>query len=211
MIYETVSPDTPLQQGDIFSCIPKAELSLSMMAVLSKSGDAEETTWQDLVESGDDRSVTAVVGVTSVMAILVSQNCDNARGEDITLCAIEKLSDHIKDPSPNVKGYTKQILKHAEGPRYFYLPKHEVSGISEPMTVDFRSAIRLRREDLLGMRRNYRRCRLNGTAYEHLRESLANFYRRYPVNDWYPLTADQVSSIAQERGIGKDDLYEWQR
>jgi hypothetical protein len=212
MIYDPASPHEPLRQGDIFRSVPRHDLSLSKLVILSPEGQAEEVTWRELVELGDAEGLAAVVGIKPVMAIVISQNCDAARGRDISLCAVEPLSEHMRDkPSTNPKNWNNQLLKHAHNPRYFYLPADCSIGITERMSADFRSVMRVDREDLLNLRVGYRIARLNGVAEEHFRESLAQFFRRYPVNEWYPLTKEEVTVYTEEKGLSSDDLYDWQK
>lgn len=213
MIYQTVPADDPLRQGDIFRSIPRAELSLAKMAVISSSDGPQETAWDDLVRDGVKEPIAAIVGIEPVTAIVISQNCDAARGKDISLCAVEPLDKFIaaNQHATNPDKWNNQLLKHAHSPRYFYLPEDRSFGILERMTADFRSVIRLMREDLLIMRGTYRIGRLNEVASEHLRESLAQFFRRYPVNEWYPLTKDEAEAYARQKDLTPDQLYDWQK
>lgn len=96
-----------------------------------------------------------------------------------------------------------------ENLRYFYLPPDPAIGFGERMAADFRVIIRVPREDLLNLR-HYRLGRLNNVAYEHFRESLAQYFRRYPYNEWYPLTREEVDEYSKgcEESIEK---YEWQK
>jgi hypothetical protein len=211
MIYEQVNLEEPLQQGDIFLSVPRPDFSLGNLAILSSDGQAEQVSWRELVEQGDINNITAVIGIKPVMAIVISQNCDSTRGKDVSLCAVEPLTDHMKDtPSQNPKSWNKQLLKHAHNPRYFYLPPDDGLQIPNRMSADFRSVMRVDREDLLNFR-EYRIARLNDVASQHLRESLAQFFRRYPVNEWYPLTREEVVVYAEEQGLSPNDLYEWQK
>jgi len=213
MIYESVREDEPLRQGDIFHSIPRVELSLATMAVLSSDDGPEETAWNNLIQDGLQEPVTAVVAIEAVTAIVISQNCDAARGEEISLCAIEPLESFLpkaKRPTKSSK-WINQLLKHAHSPRYFYLPQNPEFGFKDGMTADFRGVIRLRRDDILTMRQGYRMGRLNCVAREHLRESLAQFFRRYPVNEWYPLTKEEAEEYAAERQLEQNELYDWQK
>jgi hypothetical protein len=212
MIYERVNLEEPLQQGDIFRSVPRADFSLSNLAILSSEGQAEQVTWRELVEHGDTDGVTAVVAIKPVMAIVLSQNCDTARGRDISLCAVEPLAEHMGEKlATKPRSWNNQLLKHAHNPRYFYLPADGNLGITERMSADFRSVMRVDREDLLDLRADYRIARLNDVAGEHFRESLAQFFRRYPVNEWYPLTKEEVAVYAEEKGLSSDDFYDWQK
>lgn len=212
MVYERVNAEEPIQQGDIFRSLPRPDFSLNKLAVISPDGRPEQVSWRELVDNGETDNLTAVVGMKPVMAIVISQNCDAARGRDLSLCAVEPLAEHMKEtPSPNAKKWNHQLLKHAHNPRYFYLPADSSLGISERMSADFRGVIRIDREDLIDLRTEYRIARLNDVAGEHFRESLAQFFRRYPVNEWYPLTKEEAAVYAEEQGLTHDDLYKWQK
>lgn len=212
MIYQLVDADQPLEQGDIFRSVPNPQFSLAKLAIAPTDEEShEEVSWHELVQHDQADGVTALVAFESVTAIVISQNCDAARGRDISLCALEPLTEHIKNPSSNLKKWNNQLLKHAHNPRYFYLPADSAIGIPEPMSADFRAVVRLKRQDLLDMRATCRMSRLNDVAGEHFRESLAQFFRRYPVNEWYPLTKDEVEVYAKGKDLVPDDLYEWQK
>jgi len=106
MIYESVPDDEPIEQGDIFRSIPRTELSLAKMAIISSNEGAQETAWDELVQEGIGEPITAVVGIQPVTAIVISQNCDAARGKDISLCAVESL-DSFLDPAQRPKNADK--------------------------------------------------------------------------------------------------------
>lgn len=60
------------------------------------------------------------------------------------------------------------------------------------MLVDFGTILRIFRSDLEALLRR-RSCRLGSEAYEHFRETLAQYLRRYPVDAWYPLDAAEFA------------------
>jgi hypothetical protein len=213
MIYETLSADDPLQQGDIFRHIPQTELSLSEMAILSDDQQTESASWTELSNNGGGEAITAIVSIESVMGIVITQNCDNARGKDVCLCSVEPFLDvfNIQEPPKNPKKWQSLIISRAKNPRYFYLPKCEDIGIATRMTADFRTTLRVPRSDLLAMRSDFRIARLNGVATEHFRESLGNFFRRYAYNEWYPLDKEEVQSYASAQHLEASDLYDWQK
>jgi len=64
------------------------------------------------------------------------------------------------------------------------------------MAVDFLSTLRIPREDLENLR-HLRRGRLNSTADEHFRERVAEFFRRYAYNEWYPFSKDEFEAYKQ--------------
>ncbi|MBM4082926.1 MAG: hypothetical protein FJ278_24680 [Planctomycetes bacterium] len=52
--------------------------------------------------------------------------------------------------------------------------------------MDFMVTIRVPLQDLAALR-SLRKGRLNPIADEHFRERIAEFFRRYPYDEWYPL------------------------
>ena len=65
------------------------------------------------------------------------------------------------------------------------------------MAVDFRSVFSLDREDLTRFEA-HRVGRLNPVATEHFREKLAEFFRRYPYDPWYPLSREEFEIYLKE-------------
>ena len=212
MIYRPVDAEKPLEQGDIFRSVPSPQFSLANLAIVTTDKESpEEVSWHELVQHNEANSITALIAFESVSAIVISQNCDTTRGRDISLCSLDPLTEYIKNPSSNPKKWNNQLLKHAHNPRYFYLPADSTIGIPAPMSADFRAVLRLNRKDLLDMRTSCRIGQLNDVAGEHFRESLAQFFRRYPVNEWYPLTEKEAGVYAEEKKLEAEDLYEWQK
>ncbi|MDG3007600.1 hypothetical protein [Paludisphaera mucosa] len=223
MIYQALSPDGPICQGDIFYGIPKVGISLSDLALVEDTPDDEAevltgVSWREVLSTGgaqEPKTFTAVLPIKPVMGIVISQNCDAARGEDLSLCEVASLLKTEEKPPKDAKAWQSRITKEARtNPRFFYMPEDAFFGIDERKSVDFRSVIRVARVDLLAMR-DQRLCCLNHVATEHFRESLAQFFRRYPVNEWYPLTKEEFDVYAAEvwrDGKGERvEPYEWQK
>lgn len=38
------------------------------------------------------------------------------------------------------------------------------------------------------------------TAYEHYREKIAEYFRRYPYDEWYPLSKEEFKVYNDEKG-----------
>jgi len=210
MIYESVESDQLIRQGDIFQNIPRLEISLSEIPIIDDEG-TRITTWKDLVDNSDeDEDVTAVVKLRPVNGIVITQDCDAARGKDLCLALIDDFVQVTGQNPQNPRNWAKLIAKHAKANlRYFYLPADESFGLPKPKAADFRTILRVPREDILD-KGAVRVGRLNQVAYEHLRETLAQFYRRYPYNEWYPLDKDQASAYAE--GCPEPvKLYDWQK
>jgi hypothetical protein len=213
MIYQAADPADPIRQGDIFRNVPHLELSLARLAIVGED-EPEVTTWQSIIESGDPEPVTALVAVEPVHAIVITQDCDAARGRHLCLAQIDKFLDVTgkrTTPPATAKKWMSLLTEHSRtNLRYFYLPADEALGFAERMAADFRSIIRLPREELVQLRR-YRMGRLNDMATEHFRETLGQFYRRYPYNEWYPLNKEEAAAYAEAKKPEDIELYDWQK
>lgn len=198
MIYEAVSPGEPIRQGDIFRDIPRVDLSLRRLAVV-EDDDPIETSWAELLAETDSSTpVTAVLPIKRVRGIVITQNCDAVRGEYLALCQLDRFSEVAGDPPKTAKKWQRKIVQHSRTTlRYFYLPVDSGLGIAERMAADFRVVIRLQREDLEESR-DLRICRLNQVGTEHFRETLGQFFRRYPYDEWYPLDQEEFAEYQSE-------------
>ena len=212
MIYQSVNEDEPIRQGDIFRSIPHLELSLSELTVVDDD-HSESTTWETVVESSGISPVTALVAVEPVFGIVITQDCDAVRGRDVCLAHVDEFLGVTgrKESAPKTPKKWQSLLttQMKENLRYFYLPADQQLGFVERMAADFRFIIRVPREDLLTLR-HYRLGRLNDVATQHFRESLGQFYRRYPYNEWYPLTKEEVQEYVKDCPE-KVTLYDWQK
>ncbi len=203
MIYEKIDIEIPIRQGHIFRGVPRVDFSLSSMAIIDENDLLRKTTWRDLlVENGDSTAVTAVLPMKSVDAIVITQNCDNMRGEYICLCQIDNYLDVLGiDPPSTPKKWQSLITKHShDNLRLFYLPADSQFSFNDRRAVDFRIILRIKRVDLESLKK-HRVCRLNDMATEHFRETMAQFFRRYPYDEWYTLTKeefDEYSNLKQE-------------
>jgi len=65
------------------------------------------------------------------------------------------------------------------------------------MAVDFTVTLRVPRAELEELR-SLRRGRLNPVADEHFRERIAEFFRRYPYDEWYPLNQEELEAYRRE-------------
>lgn len=215
MIYDIPPPDAPISQGDIFRGVPRVEISLSSLSVLDEDDQVEMKAWKDILLAADPKhslTVAAILPIRPVLAIVITQNCDAVRGRSLSLCEIDDyLSEKEKEQPPSsAKKWQSKIVKDIRQiPRLFYLPANPSIGFVESKAVDFRSILRVARIDLEAMR-DQRIGRLNHVATEHFRETLAQFFRRYPVNEWYPLTKDEFEAYATEAQPEKVDPYPWQ-
>jgi hypothetical protein len=91
--------------------------------------------------------------------------------------------------------------------KWFYLPPDEKVGFAQKMGVDFLVTLRVPRVDLETLR-SLRKGRLNAIADEHFRERIAEFFRRYPYDEWYPLNKEELQAYVEEYPDAKP--FPWQ-
>lgn len=212
MIYNEPGISDPIRQGDIFKRIPRVDFSSAQLPVIDEDNKVRSTTWQDaLHEDSDGSGITAVLPIVPVTAVVITQNCDAVRGEYICLCQINDFLEAIglETPPKNAKKWQSKIVTHTRtNSRLFYLPADESFGFSGPMAADFRVILRVKRTDIEAMM-GLRVARLNDVATEHFRETLAQFFRRYPYNEWYSLTKEQLEAY-RESCPEAVEAYPWQ-
>ncbi len=199
LIFDRTDVAAPIRQGDLFFGLPRVELSLDSMQVIGTDSQATSQSWKELIDAGVDE-VACVVGVKRVDAIVISQDCDNVRSRDITLCEIRPFADveGIARDTKASKSWVSVITQQARlNLKWFYLPPDADMGMTAKLAVDFQSTLRLPRVDLESLR-SLRRGRLNGVADEHFRERLSEFFRRYPYDEWYPLNKDELDAYRQK-------------
>jgi hypothetical protein len=213
MIYDYPPEDDPIKQGDIFCGIPCIELPKENIPVVEEEETEERVrviSWRDFTESGD--AVTAIVGIRPVTAIVGTQNCDASRERDITLFEIrvfQEVEGRSKD-TKSTKGWISLITRQARvNQKWFYLPPELKIGFSDRMGVDFRAAIRIPRTTLEGLRK-CRMAHLKLVAEEHFRERLAEFFRRYPYDEWYPFTTEEFEIYSSSQNDASIKPFPWQ-
>lgn len=213
MIYDAVDAEHPIQQGDIFCGLPRVDVSLAKVFVVEADETAYEMDWIQASkdEEGNPRTVRAILPLHPVDAIVISQNCDAAHANNISLCEIISFSKALKDSqSWSAKIWAKKLTREGTDTlRLFYLPPGNFPGFSEKMAVEFRTVIQIPREDLETYIK-LRKARLNAVAHEHFREKLAQYFRRYPYNPWYPLSKEEFAIYAS----GQSETvkpYDWQK
>lgn len=207
MIYEFPPADKPIRQGDVFSGIPRVDISLGTIAIVDEL-ELREEEWTSFADGPDP--VTVAMQLVPVTAIVATQDCDNVRSTDITLCEIRSFPDvegKARD-AKKPKAWVSIITQHArQNLKWFYLPPDSQAGFNDKMAVDFGMALRVPRLGLEAMRS--RRCAsLNPVAREHFRERLAEFFRRYPYDEWYPLDAEELDHY--RKSYPDATPYPWQ-
>jgi len=198
VIYVSTGIDEPLRQGDIFAGLPRIDLSLGDLDVVEENEDVVSANWSQIAKDG--KPVMAVVGIRPVHAIVITQNCDALRSRDVTLCEIQPFQEVEKkcQTTKNAKGWSSIITQQARlNYKWFYLPPDTMLGFACKMGVDFFSTIRVPRVDLEGFR-HCRKGRLNDVASAHFRERIAEFFRRYPYDEWYPLNEEELQAYHAE-------------
>jgi hypothetical protein len=197
-----------IRQGDIFTDLPRVDFSLQEVYVVDESRE-RRAVWDELVTAGEPVSV--IVPVRPVTAIVATQDCDALRSRDITLCEIhpfQAVEGKSRDTTAP-KSWKNLITQHARiNQKWFYLPPDERIGFSTKMAVDFCVTLRVSRTDLESFR-THRRGRLNDTAYEHFRERIGEFFRRYPYDEWYALNKDELAEYI--RDYPGTEPFSWQQ
>jgi hypothetical protein len=212
MIYEIPSSNSPVQQGDIFRYIPRIDINLEQLSVVD-GDDFYERNWVDLTGSGGNSPITTVVAIRPVTAIVITQDCDAVRVDDIALAEIvlfeQVMSDIVKAKYPEKTWgiITKQSRLNL---RWFYLPIDESIGFAQRMAVDFHSVLRTSRFFLERNIAQFRVARLKEIAYEHFREKLSEYYRRYPYDEWYPLDKNEYQEYRKSKNEPVDP-FDWQK
>jgi len=209
MIYEFPKNDEPIRQGDIFRQIPHVDLSLGKLPVIIDQNRPVLTTWEKAAVSDDP--VLAIVSAKPVNAIVITQDCDASRAEDITLCEIRQfrtVERRSADMKSNPEKWMRLLTQQARiNQKWFYLPPDPHLGFTDKMGVDFLVTLRVLRLDLEALR-HQRKGRLNDVALAHFRERIAEFYRRYPYDEWYALDKDELKACQKDHPGSQP--YRWQ-
>ncbi|MBL4702415.1 MAG: hypothetical protein JKX85_14290 [Phycisphaeraceae bacterium] len=209
MIYVYPDDSQPIRQGDIFLNLPRIDISLDCMITV-EDDSSTFVPWEEIATPGMTTEIIA--GVKSVAAIVITQDCDNLRNDDISLCEICKFEDvhtAIKEMTDRPAKWVNVLTEHArKNLNWFYLPPDKQVGFSEKKAVDFQVTMRLKR---LEMERliSFRVGRLNNVADEHFRERLSEYFRRYPYDEWYPFDKDELEAYETKRNL-KVKKFPWQ-
>lgn len=211
MVYDIVDSAQSISQGDIFTNIPRVDMKLSEMVVNDEEG-CFKSNWATLVNSELKGAVTALLSVTPVTAIVITQDCDASREDYISLCVVDdylKLINQDVAPS-SAKKWANLVVRSRSNPKIFYLPEDTRVGFETPKGASFLDVLRVPMWDLMEIR-NFRVGTLNPVANEHFRESLGHFFRRYSYNEWYPLTREQFQAYRESMKSEEISPYDWQK
>ncbi|HUY31167.1 MAG TPA: hypothetical protein VMV69_00195 [Pirellulales bacterium] len=226
MIYLTVDANAPFRQGDILRNVPRVDLSLDEMTVFIQDPETgrpeyyklawnaalgDENAFESIrIEETEERRMRAVLAVSPVIGIVISQDCDASRADDLSMCEVVPFSSVYKNAPEKrdkwVKTITQQDSSHYV--KGFYLPPDERIGFSERMAVDFQCAFQIPGTNMDALKM-LRIGRLNRVASEHFREKLAHFFRRYAYDPWYPLTKEEFQDYNKSQG-GNVKPFSWQ-
>lgn len=207
MIYVRCKDDDPIRQGDIFSGLPRIDLSLAAIPVFQADGPPDATPWETI--AAHHETVTALVAVRPVWAIVASQDCDVQNNSDVTLCEIRPFADIYQvNEKTGPSGWVNVITEHSrKNLKWFYLPEDPAFGFPTRMGVDFPVTIRVGTGDLNSLKQ-LRAGRLNEEADEHFRERISEFFRRYPYDEWYPLDKAEYDHYSAKHPTAEPRSYQ---
>jgi len=201
--YELLNGNQPIRQGDLFFPLPCANISLDNVQAISEDGYLEAMDWAN---AQSKEGISATILLEKTWGIVATQDCDATWRSSISLFRIRPFEDvtgsHPTKDSRWVSMLTERICKNAS---WFYLPKDSDMGINEEMAINFHEIFQIERVDL----EKYiilRKGRLADFAYEHYREAIAQYFRRYPYNEWYPFTRKQIEVYAKDRKLKVEDI-----
>ncbi len=197
IIYEHPDVSKPIKQGDIFHPLPKISLDLTKLTLV-ESGALKRYDWNEVKDK--ERSVINTA-IEPVWAIVATQDCDAIRSPVISLFEINlfKTVSSFTLPTTPKKWVSVITQKSRLNARWFYLPCDSKMGFPDRMAINFHTVIQVPRKNLEELK-ELRKGRLNKIAYQHYRESIARYFRRYPYDEWYPLNKEEFAEYNKESG-----------
>lgn len=216
-MYTIPSTDEDIRQGDIFRLLPKIDMLLGPSNLPQITEPQTEgmrvIDWFQLAET--TMEVTANVGalVRPVLGIVISQDCDAGRASRIAFCEIvpfKKVNSKYNE-AWGTRRFVEELPEQTrENQKWYYLAEDPTLGFDQKMGVDFQSVFEVPREMLDAYKEKLRVGRLDDeVAWPHFRERVAEFFRRYPYNEWYPFTLDEIRSYEDKKHISVQ-RYRWQ-
>jgi hypothetical protein len=127
MIYSSVDNSVPIQQGDIFRDIPRVDFSLRQMVVVDEDESPRVAAWTDLMQEGTN-VFTGILPIIRVTAVVITQNCDAATEDFISLCQIEPYLNVIgqeREPKTPAKWASLIARQSRQSLRAFYIYAHK--------------------------------------------------------------------------------------
>lgn len=222
MIYEYPSPTDSIRQGDIFRSLPLIRYSPQRLLLISPEGTPEDTPTIEVnfATISDQKSVSVVVTVEPALGIVITQDCDADRTNDIAFFQIGTFTDITglmpttsTNPEKQSNWWIDAITRKSrgeEGAKWFYLPLDPRMGFTERIAIDFQSIFQVDRHFLHENLPTLRVGRLNDIADEHFREKIAQYFRRYPYNEWYPLSPEEFKHYTRDATRRDTPPYTWQ-
>ncbi|MHA1309162.1 MAG: hypothetical protein ACTSO7_17335 [Candidatus Heimdallarchaeota archaeon] len=200
MIYDFPNKEEPIKQGDLFFPLPFNFMrDLDNIIYINDDETIEEASWEDI----SDKSINAIVNVKPVWGIVASQDCDASRVPYITFFLIDTFRQITKlttpDPTNPKKWQSFLTTQSRKNAGWFYLPLDVNIDFSERMVVDFEEVFLVKREYLEANITALRKGRLNNVSYQHYREKASQYFRRYPYDEWYPLSIEEFNEYKKER------------
>lgn len=197
MIYEFPSSDQPIKQGDIFKSLPHVFLDPSKLIVFENDQPTIPHSW---LEEMEKQEISVLATVEPKYGIVVNQDCDTSRDTFIAffeICPFSEVTKLTTKPTP--EWWAKNLTKAArENLKWFYLPSDERIGFSEKMAANFQTIIPVKTRFLVNNLAQLRIGRLNPEADEHFREHIAQYFRRYPYDEWYPLNKEEFEAYKKD-------------
>lgn len=208
MIYEKPDKNEPIKQGDIFYPLPILMVDLSHIYLVD--GDKViDTNWSE-IQTKDGMVVNAAVNKSC--GIVASQDCDASRAPVISFFEIGTFQDVARMALPTTpKKWMNLITQRSRiNAKWFYLPEDASISFTQRMAINFEVTFQIQKDDLQKNVSELRMGRLNQTALKHYRESIAHFFRRYPYDEWYPLTKPEFEEYVNTKGISVEP-FPWQK
>jgi hypothetical protein len=222
-VYSKLSAGEQIRQGDIFRWLPKVELLLGEaslpMVIEPKEEGGRMIDWCKFVLTS--KTLTTFASVRSVYGIVISQDCDASHCMNLTFAEIKPFKEingfrEMAEP-PNPNSVIKIVTEHArKNQKWYFLSESDDLGFNRKMGVDFESLFEVNREMLVKNIDLLRLGRLDDeVAWPHFRERVAEFFRRYPYNEWYPLNSEEASIYEDKQqksdpNFKLDPRYRWQ-
>jgi len=216
-MYSFPSADAPIRQGDIFRYLPKIELvlgeeNLPLVTDVEENGIRLKDWFQ--IAKGENESSTAYVLVKSVLGIVITQDCDASRCVDITFAEVKPFCEVYTNYKENSKpkAINSIITRHCRvNQKWYFLSENTTMGFDRKMGVDFQLIFEVKRDMLEQYKETIRLGRLDDeVAWPHFRERVAEYFRRYPYNEWYPMNSDELEEYEKALNIKVNPHYPWQ-
>ncbi len=213
-MYSFPDNNAPIRQGDIFRWLPKVNILLgdAQLPIMTKSDTdgIHAIDWFQLAESGGTALTNTIIKPT--IGIVLTQDCDASRCLNIVFSEVDlfsKIYSGYKDDLKPAKVVNIVTVHSRKNQKWYFLAENSRIGFSKKMGANFESVFEVPRTMLETYRDKMRLGRLDDdVAWPHFRERVAEFFRRYPYNEWYPLNLDEVKAYEEEKKT-RVERYPW--